>query len=168
MAWIIAASVHELLHIVALNVCGYSIKEVAIGCAGAQIKTDAYAGKRMIICALAGPLSGFVLFALLKYFPRIAICGLVQSLGNLIPLYPLDGGRVLRNVLNMLFSNQVAFVIFKIVEVIVILALLIISIVCTFRLNLGIMPVLMMCVFLIKKKYLAIKGGSEYNIGNRN
>ncbi len=167
-AWLIAAMVHELFHIIALKLCGFSINGIIIGASGAQIKTNAYPGIKMILCAMAGPLSGFLLLILLRCFPRVAICGLVQSLGNLIPMYPLDGGRAFCSILNMIFTNRVSYRIYKSTEVAIVVLLIMIAIYCTAKFNIGIMPVFMMGVFLMKKKYLANNCFSEYNSVNRN
>ena len=51
---------------------------------------------REAICALAGPLGSFSLLLISEYFPEAAVCGLIQGAYNLIPVYPLDGGRLMR------------------------------------------------------------------------
>lgn len=48
------------------------------------------------LCALAGPVGSFSVVLLAEYFPEAALFGLVQGLYNLLPVYPLDGGRILR------------------------------------------------------------------------
>ena len=51
------------------------------------------------LCALAGPLGSLILAFL--PFSTLALCGLVQGLFNLLPIMPLDGGRILGYFLEM-------------------------------------------------------------------
>ena len=51
------------------------------------------------LSAMAGPAAGFLLVLLFPWFPRIAFSALVQSLFNLLPIYPFDGGRVIRSIM---------------------------------------------------------------------
>ena len=59
-------------------------------------------GGREVVCILAGPLGGLSLLLLCRRFPRVAICGMLQSVYNVLPIYPLDGGRALRGILGRL------------------------------------------------------------------
>ena len=81
LSWLIAAALHELFHILALKVCGFQIRMICVGAFGAKIETDAEYGFRSILCALAGPLAGFLLLLFLRKIPMIALCGLFQSIG---------------------------------------------------------------------------------------
>lgn len=51
---------------------------------------------RELIAVLAGPAASLLLLSLVRVFPRVAICGLIQGIYNLLPIYPLDGGKALR------------------------------------------------------------------------
>lgn len=94
-AWT-AAVFHELCHIAAVHICGGKILAAQIGACGAVMETAPMTAGRELICALAGPFGSLLLVLLFRYMPELAICGCVQGLYNLLPLYPMDGGRALR------------------------------------------------------------------------
>lgn len=100
MRWIVAAAIaaflHELGHCIALKLFGGSFHRIKIGISGAVIEASGLTPGAEIMCLLAGPLAGLLPMITVRLFPTIAICGLVQSAYNLIPVYPLDGGRILR------------------------------------------------------------------------
>jgi len=45
---------------------------------------------------LAGPAGSMLLLLLSRSAPKIAVCGLFHGLYNLLPVLPLDGGRLLQ------------------------------------------------------------------------
>ena len=94
-----AACVHELGHLLALRLLGAGRSEIRIGCTGAKIHTSFSEPWRELVCAAAGPAAGLLLLLAARRFPRIAVCGLAQSVYNLLPVYPLDGGRMFHSVL---------------------------------------------------------------------
>ena len=167
VSWIAAAAFHEFFHILALNLCGYPVYAVQIGATGAKIDSNLQPGYKMALCAMAGPLAGLFLLLFLRSFPKIAICGVVQSIGNLIPLLPLDGGRVVCGVLYHIFTAYTADRIIKVIEFCVSVFLMAAGVYCVVHLKLGILPLAVVTVFLIRKKALAKKCSSEYNRDNR-
>lgn len=100
-AWFIASVIHELCHYFALRLCGVQVFSVRISCSGAIMETESMHPRQEILCALAGPLGGLLLLIILRIFPAIAICAFVQSVFNLLPVYPFDGGRALRAIIRV-------------------------------------------------------------------
>ena len=108
VAVILAAVVHEIFHAVAIYLTGGDIQAINIGGRGVTIYTQPMSGIQEMICAIAGPIGSFSLLILARWLPRTAICGLVHGFYNLMPLLPLDGGRVLRGVLQAILPPPMA------------------------------------------------------------
>ncbi len=90
-----AAAVHELCHLFSVKLLGGRIHGLAIGASGAVIVSSPLTPGREICSILAGPAGSLALLLLRRWFPGLALCGLVQGLFNLLPVFPLDGGRAL-------------------------------------------------------------------------
>ena len=106
VAAILAAAVHEVSHLLALHLLGIPVFGITIGGRGAVLETDSLSEGEELLCALAGPLGSFLLLLFAVWIPRVAICGLCQGLYNLIPLGNLDGGRVLRALVNLVHRKK--------------------------------------------------------------
>lgn len=91
-----AAAFHEICHILAVYLCGGRIQQLTIGDRGAVMYAKHMPIRKSILCVLAGPLGSLLLVLLLRWMPRVAICGLFHGIYNLLPIYPLDGGRAIR------------------------------------------------------------------------
>lgn len=150
LAAALAAAVHELFHYLALKLCRCKVLRLQVGIGGAVMDLDCISRGKELFCALAGPIGGLLLLLLAKWLPRTAICALVQSAYNLLPLFPLDGGRALRCISQMLLSPKAASRFCAIAETIVRFGLCALGIIGTFLWNLGIVPMLMAAVALFR------------------
>lgn len=104
--WLIAAAlaalIHELCHIGMILVLGGRITHMTLSPNRAEIHTGPLDETQELICALAGPVGSFSLVMLSRWLPKTAFCGVIQGLFNLLPIYPLDGGRALRCCLTLM------------------------------------------------------------------
>jgi len=153
-AWITAAAIHEIFHYTALRLCRCRINRIQIGANGAQMDTNPMPYGKEAICAIAGPLAGFILLFAARWFPKIAICGFVQSTYNLFPIFPMDGGRVVRSLMRKWFDIEVADCICKWTENIFMCFICCICLYLTFIVSLGPIPVIWLAVLIFKSKII--------------
>lgn len=156
LAFVVAAVVHELGHILVLYLLKIRIYNVEFGVFGAKIDTECMAPWQELLCALAGPISGFTLLLFFRWMPLTAIFGIFQSLYNLLPVYPGDGGRILQSCANMLLPPNVAQKICRIIEVLFLISAAGIGIYLTFCLRLGLIPIVISALLIRgwRKKHL--------------
>jgi len=96
-AFLLSVFVHELGHLGALWVMKEQILHIRLKLSGAEIGIGVLQNKRELLCAVAGPAAGAIFGAgLLRIWPLCGLLSLCLSAVNLLPLYPLDGGRILR------------------------------------------------------------------------
>lgn len=107
LGFLTAVSVHELGHYLAIRFCGGCIYSFQIGIWGMRMETSALSAIQEFWASLAGPICGLILMIFCRKIPEIAICAGFQSVYNLLPVYPLDGGRALRSFLCWAFPEEV-------------------------------------------------------------
>ena len=85
-----AMAVHELAHIVMMLACGGQVRRLTLRFADLQIAASGLAGPLVnLICGAA--------FCMQR--PSFAAYSLMLGIYNLLPVWPLDGGRMIRCVL---------------------------------------------------------------------
>lgn len=117
----IAVFIHEASHIVAIHFCGGKIDRIEVRAFGIKVNVPELkymSYKREIIIAAMGPLVGIITASIvllaadvcksdsLLYFAGINI---IISGINLLPVYPLDGGRIILSLVLMFFSVRVSY-----------------------------------------------------------
>lgn len=100
--WVLLFSLlHEGGHLLTIRVLGGGIRNFQSGGQGFGIGIRALSYRHEFWAAFAGPLTSLTLAFLFATFRQWTFSYINLSLGlmNLLPIYPLDGGRMLRSVL---------------------------------------------------------------------
>ncbi len=121
---VLLGSIHELGHLAALTACTVTVEGVRLGALGAVIETGPMGPWAELLCAMAGPaVNLFAFWALRRPWPRAALISLLIGACNLLPLYPLDGGRALRSALSLTLPLPAAMAAGSAVEALTLAAL---------------------------------------------
>ncbi len=113
LSYAVVLIIHEFSHAITAERLGYALKKVRIMPYGVSIDGDfeGIKGEREVLIAAAGPLSNLLLWVVITglwwWFPAtysatklLAEASFFTAAVNLIPVYPLDGGRVLHGFLS--------------------------------------------------------------------
>ena len=123
------ALIHELGHIIVARFLGYKLLKFKVMPLGFSIflqtniedynkkikKGNTYVLKNLII-PMAGPITNIILFIIALFLPielmlkeKIIYLNAIIAIFNLIPMYPLDGSKVLQNILKLFCSNKESY-----------------------------------------------------------
>lgn len=117
---IIIIVVHELIHLVVARKLGYSGFTIDVLPVGTSLKLkdlDEATPRDDIIISSSGPIGNFLIalifFVIYKFYPsdflyKLINYNIVIGVFNLVPALPLDGGRILRDILNYKFIYKKA------------------------------------------------------------
>lgn len=150
LSWLVALTVHEVAHILAVKFCGGRIQLIRFSLAGARIVVDDLTTVQQIICALAGPFGGMLLLTLVKRFPLMAICACIQSACNLVPLSGSDGGRALHSCLCLWLSQEKSDKICHVIDRTLRITLCVLGLYTAWKLSWGLLAALS-CVLLLRR-----------------
>ena len=148
-AVLLAALCHELGHYAALRRRGGWVRAVRISALGAEMQVAgrmSYGGE--LLAAAAGPAVNLLLGAY-----------------NLLPVLPLDGGRMLLAALYLRLPEQTAWLIGRVWSLLVITCLLVLALWAAGRA--GLLPLVMVlgsyARLALREKSVAFCGGNRYN-----
>lgn len=111
--YVVVVTLHEFGHYVMIKHYGYNMDSLVFNLSGAGLQgNNIFKPKHEIIISLAGPLVNLILIILTialwwlyplsyLYTKEFLISNIVVMIFNLIPIYPLDGGRIITCVLLM-------------------------------------------------------------------
>lgn len=126
---LIFALIHELGHVLVARLLGYKLLKFKIMPLGFSIviqtniedynkkinKGNMYVLKNLTI-SIAGPITNIILFIIALFLPielmlkeKIIYINALIAIFNLIPMYPLDGSRIIQNLLKLFCSNKESY-----------------------------------------------------------
>ena len=118
---------HELIHIIVALLLRIKVIELVFLPFGVNAKFE-FGNNRIkeIIVASAGPL--FSLFIAI-FYKKFMIQNLFIFIVNILPIFPLDGGRIVKNVLILIFGVKKGVKIYKVLLRMVCIVLIILNII---------------------------------------
>ncbi|MBQ0017453.1 MAG: site-2 protease family protein [Clostridiales bacterium] len=130
--YIITCVIHELGHAIVGRALGYKLNIISLMPYGASLSGNnvPFRPKDEILIAIAGPLVNLLIVILLlaswwlfpfiyNYTQDFFWSNFSTLLFNLLPVFPLDGGRLLMGILDTKFERKKSFKICKIVGIII-------------------------------------------------
>ena len=151
-AALFAAAFHEVCHMLAIYACGGKVGTITVGGGGAVMDAGTLSNAKELLCALAGPMGSLLLLPLMRWFPRVAVCGLFHAVYNLLPVYPLDGGRALCCIANSLLGEK-GETVCLLVQLFFCVMVLVLGIYASVVWKLGLIPVILAAQLLLKANH---------------
>lgn len=148
---LVAAGLHECGHYLMMLVLGHRATSIHLGFTGAVLRTDLLPYVHEWKIALAGPLVNLVLAGLFsRHAPVFAVVNLGLAAFNLLPIYPLDGGRILQALLLSRVSERVAYICMRVCNGVTCALLVSGAIVLTAVYHTGILPALLAGMIILR------------------
>ncbi|MDO4535793.1 MAG: peptidase M50 [Clostridium perfringens] len=156
---------HEISHLVVVKLMHIKTGEFKLHCLGATLEIKDYSNlslKEQIIICLAGPvfnilmsITFFIAFYFLKnsFLLLIVEVNLVLAIFNIMPMYPLDGFKLLVSLFSLKLSYVSANKVSNVISYIVNIILIIVSIIFLIHKNISGIFIIIICFFSIFKTF---------------
>lgn len=149
--FLLAATLHESGHLLALRCMHAQIHKISLQLSGAVICTQSLPYSREFLAAAAGPaVNALCTGVFLHHNPRFALINLLLLFYNLLPFYPMDGGRMLRAMLRLLLAQRAADIVEHLVAAVGFLSLAAFSCYLTVVWHAGLWPMLFCALLLLR------------------
>ena len=152
VAWFVAVCLHELFHFVVVKLYGGNVCAFTLGLSGAKMECDGLSERQYLLSVLAGPIGGFLVILLGRWFPRLAISSWLLSMYNLLPILPLDGGRAME----LLLKDKS-----KHIENIVLIILMALALYTGMFMNFGVLPIVVVATLWLKNRKIPCNGAID-------
>ena len=169
LCYTISALIHEFGHFIVAKNLGYKLLKVRLLPYGAELcgNLDEFLYKDEIIIAIAGPITSILLSLTIvafwwinpniyNYTIEMCVASMVCGVFNFLPIFPLDGGRVLVSILSLKMDRKnavkYAYVATRFFAI-ALMVLFVLSIAYTFNITFGILGFMLF--------YSSIKHSSE-------
>ena len=90
-----AMLLHECGHLLCLAAMGKELLEIRFDLFGAVIRSGPLTRREELFCALSGPAVNLISALILRNNPLLHVIHAGLLVVNMLPVYPLDGGRIL-------------------------------------------------------------------------
>lgn len=152
IAWSVVSIAHEAGHILTAKLLGGKVHGLSAAAWGARIRIRDLTPAAELATAMAGPLFGCIGLLLIPWLPEAGICAIFQGIYNLLPIYPLDGGRAINCILLLLAGEKTAAKALSVLRILCIGLLWVLTLIGVFWLKLGLLPIMGMLLLHIKTK----------------
>lgn len=157
---VISAITHELGHVVYLLLRRRKIRNLRFNLLGACMETVPLSYADEMLCAISGPFINLILYMILLHHDGVpAILNLGLFLFNMLPIYPLDGGRILRAALLCFLQDGTVKRIVRVIGFVFSLLLMLGAVSLCILLQQGIVPMVFSGVVILKLNYDAQREG---------